>query len=193
MAGYQVLNDQTWQFGDYAIHSVRVDDSESIRKWRNEQMSALRQSRTLTIEEQNCYFRDSVITEFSSPNPRKILVRFTLKGLLIGYGGIVHIHWPDQRGEISFLLETSRANNSEIYVRELNVFLSLITKLAFNHLGLNKLSTESYNHRLNHVRAIEDFGFTREGILRKHTLINGKWVDSVVASLLKDDFRDKLL
>ena len=193
MPGYQILNDQSWQFGDYAIQSIRVEDSESIRSWRNEQMSALRQSSTLTIEEQICYFRDSVITEFGSPTPLKILVRFTLKDLLIGYGGIVHIHWPDQRGEISFLLETERANNPETYVKELNVFLRLITKLAFKHLGLNKLSTESYNHRSNHVKAIEDFGFSRDGILRKHTMINGKWVDSVVASLLKDDFKDKLI
>lgn len=193
MPGYEILGDKTWQFGDYAIQSVKVEDSESIRMWRNEQISALRQSSTLTTEEQTCYFRDSVVTEFNSPTPRKILVRFTLKGLLIGYGGIVHLHWPDQRGEISFLLETERANNPEIYVKELNVFFRLITKLAFNHLGLNKLSTESYNHRLNHVKAIEDFGFKREGILRKHTMINGKWVDSVVASLLKDDFKDKLV
>ena len=60
--------------------------------------------------------------------------------------------------------------------------------MAFIFLDFNKLTTESYNHRLFHVKAIEDFGFKREGLLRKHTMINGQWIDSIIASLLKEDF-----
>ena len=126
--------------------------------------------------------------EFDSPYPGKILVRFTLKGSLIGYGGIVHINWADRRGEVSFLLETNRANDRKKYVKEIKIFLKMLSEMAFIYLGFNKLTTESYNHRLFHVEAIENFGFRREGVLRKHTMINGQWIDSIVASLLKEDF-----
>ena len=190
MGGYQILNDQVWQSGVYKIESIRLEDAESIRQWRNEQISALRQSRELSTDEQALYFSDYVIPELDSPSPSKILVRFTFKGSLIGYGGIVHIHWADRRGEVSFLLETKRAQELEIYTHEIKVFLGLISQMAFGHLGLHKLSTESYNHRPFHVNAIEDFGFKREGVLRNHANINGEWVDSIVASLLKEDFAD---
>ena len=188
MCGYKILKGLKWQIGDYSIESIRYNDSELIRKWRNEQISALRQSTELSAEEQDYYFKNSVIPEFDSHAPPKVLVRFTSKGLLIGYGGIVHIHWADKRGEVSFLLDTTRANNHQVYINEIKIFLRLLSEMAFSYLKLNKLSTESYNHRLFHVNAIEDFGFKREGILRKHTKINGLWVDSIITSLLKEDF-----
>ena len=187
-SGYKILNNKTWKCGEYAIESVRTQDAELIRQWRNEQISALRQSKELSKNEQESYFKNFVIPEFDNLAPHKILVRFTLSGTLIGYGGVVHIHWADQRGEVSFLLATQRSNNSEIYTKEIKVFLKLLANLAFNHLGFNKLSTESYSHRSFHVDAIEDFGFKREGVLRKHTNINGQWFDSIIASLLKEDF-----
>jgi RimJ/RimL family protein N-acetyltransferase len=188
MGGYQVLNDQVWQSGVYEIESIRLEDAELIRQWRNEQISALRQSRELSMDDQALYFREHVMPEFDSPYPGKILVRFTLKGSLIGYGGIVHINWADRRGEVSFLLETKRANDRKKYVKEIKIFLKMLSEMAFIYLGFNKLTTESYNHRLFHVEAIENFGFRREGVLRKHTMINGQWIDSIIASLLKEDF-----
>jgi RimJ/RimL family protein N-acetyltransferase len=188
MDGYQVLNDQVWQSGVYEIESIRLEDAELIRQWRNEQISALRQSRELSMDDQALYFREHVMPEFDSPYPGKILVRFTLKGSLIGYGGIVHINWADRRGEVSFLLETKRANDRKKYVKEIKIFLKMLSEMAFIYLGFNKLTTESYNHRLFHVEAIENFGFRREGVLRKHTMINGQWIDSIIASLLKEDF-----
>jgi RimJ/RimL family protein N-acetyltransferase len=188
MDGYQVLNDQVWQSGVYEIESIRLEDAELIRQWRNEQISALRQSRELSMDDQALYFREHVMPEFDSPYPGKILVRFTLKGSLIGYGGIVHINWADRRGEVSFLLETNRANDRKKYVKEIKIFLKMLSEMAFIYLGFNKLTTESYNHRLFHVEAIENFGFRREGVLRKHTMINGQWIDSIIASLLKEDF-----
>ena len=188
MGGYQVLNDQVWQCGVYEIESIRLEDAELIRQWRNEQISALRQSRELSMDDQALYFREHVMPEFDSPYPEKILVRFTLKGSLIGYGGIVHINWADRRGEVSFLLETNRANDHKKYAKEIKIFLKMLSEMAFIYLGFNKLTTESYNHRLFHVEAIENFGFRREGVLRKHTMINGQWIDSIIASLLKEDF-----
>jgi len=188
MGGYQVLNDQVWQCGVYEIESIRLEDAELIRQWRNVQISALRQSRELSMDDQALYFREHVMPEFDSPYPEKILVRFTLKGSLIGYGGIVHINWADRRGEVSFLLETNRANDHKKYAKEIKIFLKMLSEMAFIYLGFNKLTTESYNHRLFHVEAIENFGFRREGVLRKHTMINGQWIDSIIASLLKEDF-----
>ena len=58
-------------------------------------MSALRQSRVLSKEEQLAYFENVLKSEFNQTQPRQILVRFCLGRKLIGYGGIVHLDWEN--------------------------------------------------------------------------------------------------
>jgi len=185
---YDLLGPEPLTQDGYSISSIQPEDAEEIRCWRNEQMSALRQSRALSKEDQVAYFNDVVRHEFNQTSPRQVLVRFCLDEKLIGYGGIVHLDWENSRGEVSFLLATQRTLNPQAYQRELGVFFNLIKRLGFCELGLNKLTTEAYAHREYHVRAIEEAGFLREGTLRQHVKIEGQWVDAIVASCLKAEF-----
>ena len=105
---YRAIGPDSFHHGDYHIESVQRSDAEEIRKWRNEQISALRQGKPITKEEQSAYFGELIRLDFPMSQPEKILVRFLYKDYLIGYGGIVHIDWHNLRGEVSFLLETSR-------------------------------------------------------------------------------------
>jgi len=185
---YKVLGFSLLCNGKYSVSSIRIEDIEPIRRWRNEQISALRQSEVLSKEEQVIYFQKLIKNDFPMDHPPQVLVRFCLNDELIGYGGIVHLDWRNLRGEISFLLETSRTKNHNHYTTELSIFFELIKEIAFCKLGLNKLSTEAYAHRVYHVLAIEKAGFRREGIFREHTIIDGKWVDAVVASCLSSEY-----
>ena len=185
---YSVFGHEPIRNGNYSISSVQFSDAEPIRKWRNEQITALRQQNALSKETQAKYFDKIISEDFTLNTPPQVLVRFCLKKELIGYGGIVHIDWINLRGEVSFLLETERTLDHVIYSRELNIFFELVKELGFQKLGLNKLSTEAYAHRGFHVNAIENAGFQREGILRQQTNINGVWIDAVVASCLRSEF-----
>jgi hypothetical protein len=185
---YRAIGPNSFHRGDYLIESVMRSDSEKIRTWRNEQLSALRQGKPLTKGEQSAYFDELIRQDFPKSHPGKILVRFLLGGYLIGYGGIVHIDWHNLRGEVSFLLETSRTSNHVKYTDELLTFFQLIKKIAFEALMLNKLTCEAYAHRECHVEAIESAGFTREGILRQQTKIDGVWIDAVVSSCLRSEY-----
>jgi len=185
---YRAIGPDSFHHGDYHIESVQRSDAEEIRKWRNEQISALRQGNPLTREEQSAYFAELIRLDFPMSQPEKILVRFLYKDYLIGYGGIVHIDWHNLRGEVSFLLETSRTVHHAKYKDELFTFFELIKVVAFEALKLNKLTCEAYAHRQYHVEAIELAGFTREGILRQQTKINGAWIDAVVSSCLRSEY-----
>ena len=82
------------------------------------------------------YFQKIAYEDFPSLSPQQILVRFLLRNNLIGYGGIVHIDWVNLRGEVSFLLETSRTYDHQNYARELNIFFfSLLKEMAFKFLN----------------------------------------------------------
>ena len=151
-------------------------------------MDALRQKEPLSKDEQLSYFKKLVEQVLPSPSPDQILVRFTLKNKLIGYGGLVHIEWEDKRAEVSFLLETEIAKDPPQYETHFRHCLALIQKLAFAHLGLNKITTESFAHRKKHVKIIENCGFTRDGVLRDQTQVDGQWVNAVVCSCLQSEY-----
>ncbi len=186
--GYIILNGFRGQFRGYELTSIRMEDAETIMHWRNEQISALRQSAPLTVPEQKSYFEKVVKPSFSEKQPDLVLLRFTFENVLIGYGGLVHINWDKLQAEVSFLLDTERGKDTFQYGRDCSVFLNLLMRCAFDSLNLNKISTYSYSHRAYHVNAIEASGFQREGILRQDTLVDGKWVDAVIASCLKSEY-----
>lgn len=187
-SGYKILRGLDAHFREYAINSIRMDDALPIMQWRNDQLSVLRQAKPLSQEDQLRYFHDVVAPSFNQTEPDQVLLRFTHRSNLIGYGGLVHMDWKARRGEVSFLLETERAKDIRSYGMELSIFLQLLKKCAFDVLDLNKIHTESYAHRPWHVQSIEAAGFKREGILRKHALADGELVNAVVASCLKEEY-----
>ena len=186
--GYIILKGFRSSFRGYELTSIRMEDAETIMKWRNEQMSALRQSAPLTTSEQKNYFDNVVKPGLSQKQPDLILLRFTFENSLIGYGGLVHIDWENQRAEVSFLLETERGKDTFQYGRDCSVFLNLLMRCAFDTLDLNKIYTYSYSHRSFHVNAVEASGFRRDGVLREDTKVDGEWVDAVIASCLKSEY-----
>ncbi|MBU62536.1 MAG: ribosomal-protein-serine acetyltransferase [Opitutae bacterium] len=191
-SGYLVLGDFFAQFRNYKISPIHMDDALPIMNWRNQQISALRQNKPLLESEQVRYFRNVVSPGFGQQQPEQILLRFTHRNTLIGYGGLVHIDWPERIGEVSFLLETERAKDMHNYGMECSIFLQLLKKCAFDKLDFNKIYTESYSHRPWHVMSIEAAGFRREKVLPDQATVDGKSVDAVVASCLKEEYLESL-
>lgn len=166
--------------GDYKIIPIRDQDKFLIMQWRNEQMDILRQQEALTEEMQSRYFEMVVNRERNMLHPNQILVSYLKNNRLIGYGGLVHINWIDRRGEVSFLLESKRNENSELLCREYSIFLSFIKILAFDKLHFNKITTEAFDIRPQIIQTLEENGFVLEGRLRDHNFIKGKFVDSII-------------
>ena len=173
--------------GGLAVEAVRPSDIESIRRWRNAQLRVLRQSARISPSEQAAYYRKNVWPDMRSRKPLNILLRYLDKRGLVGYGGLVHIAWEHRRAEVSFLLRTDLANTPDECSRYFPGFLDLVKALAFADLGLNRLHTETYAIRKRHIAALEQAGFRREGILRKHIWIDNKPIDSMVHGCLRSN------
>lgn len=60
---------------------------------------------------------------------------------------------------------------------------------AFNVQGAERvfIIPRTINPRAIHV--YEKVGFKKEGVLRHHEKFEGKWIDSVMMSVLKDEFK----
>jgi carbamoyl-phosphate synthase large subunit len=175
--------------GDLMLRSVEPRDIEAIRQWRNTQMDVLRQNSVITFLEQKKYFDENIWPEKASNKPKQILLGIEKDGELIGYGGLVHISWDFRRAEISFLLKPSlekdRENLQDIFSR----YLFMIQELAFEDLQLHKLTTETYGQRIVHIQILEATGFKIEGRLREHVIVGGEFKDSLVHSVLSNEWK----
>ncbi len=89
-------------------------------------------------------------------------------GEFLGYGGLTHIDWEQQRAEVSFLVDPERASDPERYECDLRAFLGFLQDWAFGELGLHRLFTETYAFREHHLSVLESAGFQPEGRMRDH-------------------------
>lgn len=180
------MSETSFVNGDYALTPVRQEDIENIRNWRNSQLDVLRQPKPISRAEQQIYYDDNIWPAMRQKEPDTVLLSYFMKGVLIGYGGLVHISWQDRRGEVSFLLDPSLPKLRETYGVIFSNFLELLKRIAFEQLALNRIFTETYDIRDEHIKVLESSGFVREGVMRQHVIINGEMTDSVIHGCLDD-------
>jgi len=171
----------------FSLSTVQPEHIEPIRRWRNAQLDVLRQSAPLTPEQQQAYFDSQIWPSLEQAEPRQILLAYFRDGALIGYGGLVHISWADRRAEVSFLLDPEPEANRRELPELFACYLGLIVRLAFSHLDLRRLVTETFAFRDTHIAVLEAQGFQREGRLREHVLVDGKPMDALMHGLLRGD------
>ena len=154
---YAVLTKNIHSFNSYSIIPIRYEDKYEIMNWRNDQISILRQEKLLTKEVQNKYFNEVVYKTFYQKEPEQILFSFLLKGVLIGYGGLVHIDWRKKTAEISFLIKSKfdKINFQKYW----SVYLRLIERVAFQNLNLTEIFTFSFIKRKRFEKLILSQGY----------------------------------
>lgn len=169
--------------GRYSVRPVHWDDREPIRRWRNEQIDVLRQAAPLTPAEQDAYYSTVIRPQFDQAQPAQVLLGFVVDGVLQGYGGVVHLHWADMRGEVSFLTATDRLD-AATFRADWTAWLTLLVPLCRDVLGLHKLTTETYAFREALLPLLEEHGFVLEGTLREHHRLGDEWITSLAHGLL---------
>ncbi len=183
---YKCLQGNIFKLGTYSIKPINNSEIEQIRVWRNAQMDVLRQKNSISIEQQIGYFDKHIWPLFEETQPNQLLFSFYKEDDFIGYGGIVHISWQDQRAEMSFLINPSYTQPDDLYAELLSSFISLVKTVVFDDLNFHKLFTETYAHRTFHISILEKNGFILDGVLRDHVIINDKFTNSLMHSILKN-------
>nr|WP_294925901.1 GNAT family N-acetyltransferase [uncultured Flavobacterium sp.] len=180
MSCYKVLNKQVFSHGDFSIVPIRYEDRFEIMKWRNEQIYHLRQDKPLTIENQEYYFNSVISNIYGQEQPTQILFSFLENDKCIGYGGLVHINWIDKNAEVSFIMNTVFEQDN--FEKFWEIFLELIEKVSFTEINLHKISTYALDLRPRLYLALENAGFSKEAVLKRHCLFNSQYVDVIIHS-----------
>jgi len=181
---YTCLATEKFTSGEFHILPLRMEDRYDIMKWRNEQIFHLRQKSPLTIQQQDHYFETVISGLFSQEKPGQVLFSFFHNDVFVGYGGLVHINWEDKNAEISFLMNTEL---EQVHFEEYwMAFLELLSKPAFEELGLHKIYTYAYDLRPRLYDALKQASFRHEATLREHIYFDKKFVDVLIHSKFKD-------
>ncbi len=181
---YKVLNQNSFSKDEYSIVPIRYEDRFVIMNWRNEQMYHLRQSSSLTKEDQENYFRNVVAKLFEQEKPEQILFSYLQDGICIGYGGLVHINWIDRNAEISFIMKTALEKNE--FEEHWGNYLDLLELVAFKELNFHKLFTYAFDLRPHLYKSIETKGYVKEALLKEHCFFEGAYKDVIIHSKLNN-------
>lgn len=146
---------------NYKINSIKFNDIEKIRIWRNKQIKFLRQKKTLNKIDQKFYFMNDVKKQLNKKKPNFILFAFRKNNILIGYGGFTNINWIKKEAELSFLLNNNLAKKVNRYNKDFKIFI-LISKKFAKKISLNRLISFTFVSRKNHIRIMENCGFYKK-------------------------------
>jgi len=170
----------------YTLGTIDHKHIHLIRQWRNEQIDILRQNKLITETEQEEYFSNI------HRDNRQMLFSILEDGELVGYCGLVNLDYINRSSELSFICNTELLNAAK-YDELFFYAFNELAKTAFMSLGLNRLWTETYSFRGDHLRLLKKFGMIEEGILREQVFYSGKHCDSIIHSMLRREYGNHLL
>jgi RimJ/RimL family protein N-acetyltransferase len=132
-------------------------------------------------------------------DPQREHKHWAESGLLDDQGGtLVVMHGTDRVGSISWhrIKTGPTSSNWMIGIGLAPEFRGygygsaaqrLLARYLFAHTQVNRVEAITEITNLAEQRALENAGFTREGILRGSTFRQGRWHDQVIYSVLRDE------
>jgi len=158
-----------------------------LKSWRNSQMKILRQYTPLSNFHQKDWYT------YIKKDPNQVLFSIMIKKnnklKLIGYCGITNIDFKNRRGEISFLVDPRRSENSVRCKKDFFSSLRMLCEYGFEELNLNRIFTETYNFRKLYIKILEKFGFKLEGELREQYFTESKYYNAQIHSILNKEWQ----
>jgi RimJ/RimL family protein N-acetyltransferase len=103
---------------------------------------------------------------------------------LLGSIGLVQIDWEDRLGSIGYWIAAD-ARRRGVATRAVKV----LAVWALEELRLGRVEIRARPENVASRRVAERAGFTREGLLRSHTVIKGQRTSIVMFSLLPEDLQ----
>jgi RimJ/RimL family protein N-acetyltransferase len=167
------------------LRAVEKEDLRVLRDWRNivDFRRNFREYRELSLENQLRWFES--LQSSGNINFMFMIERLS-DGLPLGACGLLYTNWIIRSADFSFYVghEESYIDNKG-YAKEA---AGLLVDYGFNVLNLNKIWMELYefdNRKLDFF--LNQFGFKKDGKLRENCFEDGRYWDSFIISLLRNE------
>ncbi len=145
--------------------------------------------RYLPIEPQTpattkAFIRDCLEDENRSPRRRFILaVTLGQAGTVIGGIRIEIMSIANRTGSLGYTVDPAHWGRG--YATEAT---RRLVAFGFDDLRLNRIEATCHPDNLGSVRVLEKLGMGREGYMRQHLRVRGRWLDGLLYAVLADEF-----
>lgn len=168
------------------LKAVEQEDLKQLMDWRNNPdfRKHFREHRELSMDMQQKWFEQRVVNDNTT---MMFSLRRSRDGELLGCCGLVYINWVHRHADLSLYIGWKDSYiDKEGYAKE---SCELLLSYAFNELNLNKVWTEIYEFDMKKRDLYKEFKFHQDGLLRQNYFHGGKWHNSLILSILAEDFR----
>lgn len=169
------------------LRAVEKEDLSLLRDWRNltDFRRNFREVRELSLADQEAWYE-------SLQKTKHVNFMFTIVDIetneAIGAAGLLYINWINRSADFSFYIGKDKAYiDDEGMAKEA---AALLIDYGFNNLNLNKIWMELYEFDIKKIAFFtKEFNFKQDGLLRQNCFEDGKYWDSVIISLLINDYK----
>lgn len=172
------------------LRAVERKDLPLLKGWRNIEKfrKNFREVNELNNANQNSWF-DKICVD-NKDNYMFVIVRLS-DNKPIGACGLLYIDWIIRSADFSFYIGINKSyidNKGWAYEAS-----KLLINYGFYNLNLNKIWMELYEFdKLKYKFYTKKFGFRKDGKLRENCFENGKYYDSYIISLLRNEYINKV-
>ncbi|MEO8414430.1 MAG: GNAT family protein [Ginsengibacter sp.] len=166
------------------LRAIEVEDLKILRDWRNivSFRKNFREFRELNMaNQQNWYNKIS-----DSTNNFMFMIERLEDKEPLGVCGLLYINWIIRSSDYSFYIGYNEEYiDRQGYAEEAS---HLLIDHGFKNLNLNKIWMELYEFdKQKNDFFTEKFSFKRDAVLRQNCFEDGRYYDSVIISLLRDE------
>lgn len=159
-----------------AVHLRPIEKSDlaQLRDWRNDDRlrSTAREYRLLNLVNQQDWL------EHVSRSREVEMFGIEVGGTLVGVCGLCNINWVYRTAEVSIY-----ATDKEVTAK----VLYLLQQKAFEEFNLHRLWAEVYEFHTAKITLLKQHSFVLEGRLREHVFKQGRYHDSLMYGLLREE------
>jgi len=173
-----------------SLRSLEKEDLPLLRDWRNQDgyRKFFREFRELNLANQEAWFTKYVVND-----PNTLMFGIIESGKpesLVGVCGLCYVNWVHRYADLSLYI-----GKDLIYIDTKKDgyawgTLDVLLRYGFNELNLNKVWCEIYAFDDKKHELFNAYGFQKDGVLRQNYFYNGSYQDSVIYSLLAEEWRN---
>lgn len=165
------------------LRALGPGDVDSLVRWINDTVVTLYLSQVAAYptSESDGY---RWLEQLSGSHTDRVFAIETLAGRLIGSVGLHAIGWIDRKGELAVMIgERDRWNRGygTWAVREM-------LRLGFETMKLQRIYLRVASNHEAAIHVYRKCGFRSEGLLRKDRYVGGGYEDTLMMSVLEDEF-----
>lgn len=168
------------------LREYRQEDFPAIRKWVNDRASTRYLSAIFWYPQTEADTGDFLNRVMhSAPNAAYFVIADAKDQSYIGQLDIFDINWRLRIGLLGIVIGSDEKRGRGVGTEA----LGLLQEYAFGVLGLERLELEVYVKNGRAVRCYEKAGFVHEGTRRHAAIVDGRYADVGVMSVLKEEWQ----